>query len=131
MVGKFDDEDNTLGHIAALTGNSKLFKVSIHNIGIKLYPLYVVMTINYYNDNKHMTLQVVFPLPSLKPEPASTSSGDAQPTSQFRRLISLGESAQQKIQRGQFAALMWENADEKTPLHIAIENKHTWYAQLI
>jgi hypothetical protein len=27
MVGKFDDEDNTLGHIAALTGNSKLFKV--------------------------------------------------------------------------------------------------------
>ena len=73
-----------------------------------------------------ITLQVVFPLPSLKLEPAKT--GDAQPTSQFKRLISLGESAQQKIQRGQFAALMWENSDEKTPLHIAIENKHTWYA---
>lgn len=27
MVGRFDDNDNTLGHIAALTGNSKLFKV--------------------------------------------------------------------------------------------------------
>ena len=27
MVGKFDDEENTLGHFAALTGNSKLFKV--------------------------------------------------------------------------------------------------------
>lgn len=68
-------------------------------------------------------LQVVFPLPSLKLEPAGT--GDAQPSSQLRRLISLGESAQQKIQKGQFAALMWENSDGKTPLYIAIENKHT------
>ena len=33
MIGKFDDDGNTLGHIAALTGNSKLFKVdSDHNI---------------------------------------------------------------------------------------------------
>lgn len=27
MVGRFDENDNTLGHIAALTGNPNLFKV--------------------------------------------------------------------------------------------------------
>ena len=115
MIGRFDNQENTLGHIAALIGNSKLFKV-------KKYTTIAIM-----NSIWHFpTLQVVFPLASLKLEPAVT--GDAQATSQFGRLISLGESAQQKVQKGQFAVLMWENSDGKTPLHLAIENKHTWCA---
>lgn len=68
---------------------------------------------------------MVFPLPSLKlPVPAENEQ-DEQATQKINTLIPLEEFAQQKIKRGQFAALMWENRDGKTPLHIAIENNHT------
>lgn len=65
-------------------------------------------------------MQVVFPLTSLKLD----SADGRQDSKQIKRLISLEESAQQKIQKGLFAALMWENGDGKTPLHLAIENNH-------
>ena len=64
----------------------------------------------------------MFPLTSLKLE--SVAEGE-QAGAYNKKLIPLDENAHQKIQKGQFAALMWENCDGKTPLHFAIENNHT------
>ena len=43
------------------------------------------------------------------------------PTHEFQRMVSAGASKQM------FAALMWKNDNDKTPLHLAIENNHIWY----
>lgn len=67
-------------------------------------------------------MKVVFPLTSLKL--ASVAEGK-QAGPHIKKLIPLDENAHQKVQKGQFAALMWENRDGKTPLHLAIENNHT------
>ena len=106
MVSRFDDNDNTLGHIAALTGNSKLFKVGFIYLSLEGIICCII-------------IKVVFPLTSLKLESAAEGE-QAGP-----HIIPLDENGHQNIQKGQFAALMWENRDGKTPLHLAIENNHT------
>ena len=110
IVAQFDDNENTLGHIAAVTGNAKLFKA----IRLTSKPLQCVINT--------LLLQVIFPLTSLKQH---KSAGEQDTEEKTTQLIPLDRFAQQKIDRGQFAALMWENKDGKTPLHLAIENNYT------
>ena len=50
-----------------------------------------------------------------------TETDGSVPTHEFQRMVSADTSKQM------FAALMWENNDNKTPLHLAIENNHLWY----
>lgn len=64
-------------------------------------------------------MQVFFPLQSQTSIPREETDSSV-PTHKLQRMVSTDKSNQM------FAALMWKNENDKTPLHLAIENNHIW-----
>ena len=109
----FDEEGNTLGHIAARSGNVNLFKVPsykqlIHSEACRckkyIYTVYKCLT----------HCQVVFPLESLGELSTESIACKVSSLNKFENFSNCS----------MFWSLILENRKRETPLMVAIDNNH-------